>query len=306
MPSVEVSIHDGILPQRVDRGGLNVREDVLCTDAKGRTKAKLQKRSEAVFEEMGEEIRRVLEPDETIFYIATAQPMPGAFAQFFGGGWHAYSLPRSLLILTDRRLLALRQRKHIGGWTWDRGVRAARWGDVQDVSSGGIFSRSVTFRFRSGERQAYWRFALGNSNKVVLVARALQVHASGEVSGAGRMVSLCPRCLAQLAPRHYRCATCGLQFKDEGTLLRRGILIPGGASLYVGATGLGVLRSVFEAVILLSILLSLSRAITSPKGSSAAATLAAAILLELGVLALDKVMAIALSRPQIRDFIPSE
>jgi hypothetical protein len=306
MPSADFPIHAAVPPQRIDKNGVRVREDVLYGDSKGRSKGKLRKRANAVFEQLGEELRRVLEPDETIFYIAVAQAMPGAFAQFFGGGWHTYSLPRTLLFFTERRIIAFRQRKHITSWVWDRGIRTVRWGDVQNGKPGGFVTRYLTLKFRNGEQQGYWRFASGDFKKVRLLVDTLRVQASGETAAAGGMVSLCPGCLAPLSQRTYQCPGCGFRFKDEKTLVRRGILIPGGASLYVGATGLGVLRSVFETIILLSILTSVYRAIRDPRGLAVVGPLMLAVVFECGVLILDKMMAIALSRPQIRDFLPLE
>ena len=120
------------------------------------------------------------------------------------------------------------------------------------------------------------------------------------------MVSLCPGCLKALTPGSYQCPGCSARFRDEKTLLWRGIVIPGGASLYVGANGLGVMRAIFEAVLLLVIFISVYRAIQEPKASKAAADLLAGAAVECGLLVVDKLMAIALSLPQIRDFIPVE
>lgn len=309
VPSADVPIHSAVPPRRVDREGFWIREDVLYTNAKGRDKQKLHKRAKATFELLGEVLRRVLERDETIFYIAVTQAMPGALAQFahlVGGGWHSYSLPRALLIFTERRIIALRERKHFSKWVWDRGIRVARWGDVQDTKSAGFIANRLTVKFRDGGRQQYWKFASGDLQKVTMLITALKANASGEVATAGRMIALCPRCLTTLSPGNYQCPSCGFRFKDEKTLLQRGILIPGGASLYVGATGVGVLRSVFEMLVTLSILGSIYR-LTHQAGSSAVmAPLMMGLYMEILVLAIDKAMAIAFSRPQIRDFLPAE
>jgi len=117
-------------------------------------------------------------------------------------------------------------------------------------------------------------------------------------------VSLCPNCLAVLATRNYKCQSCGVQFKDEKTLLKRALVIPGGASLYVGANVLGVLRGVFEAIITLSILVSLIGLIGAPRGSAAENALATSIVVECGILLVDKLLAYYLALPQVRDFIP--
>jgi len=306
MPSADVPIHSSISPQRVDRAGLAVREDVLYSDAKGRDKKKLHKRAEDAFEDLGDILRRILEPGETIFYIAAAQVMPGAGAQFFGGGWHMYSIPRTLLFFTERRVIALRLRKRMSGWNWNRGIRTVRWGDVLKITGGGAFSRSLTFTFRNGGKQAYWRFAWGDTKRVRLLIDTLQPHGAGETTAAGGMASLCPNCLAPLVARNYQCPQCGIRFKDEKTLIWRGILIPGGASLYVGATGLGIFRAIFETAILASVLFSLYRAIQAPTASSAAADFATAIVGECAFLFFDKLVAILTSLPLVRDFIPAE
>ncbi len=152
----------------------------------------------------------------------------------------------------------------------------------------------------------YWRFASGDLKKARLLIDTLRPHGSGETTAAGGMVSLCPACLATLSPKTYECQGCGLRFKDEKTLLRRGILIPGGASFYVGATGLGILRSISESIFLVILLLFLAAAIARPGGSKDAANVFTGALFILGLLTLDKTMAIATSRQQIRDFLPAK
>jgi hypothetical protein len=68
----------------------------------------------------------------------------------------------------------------------------------------------------------------------------------------------------------------------------------------------GALRGVFEAIVLFVIFRSILSAIREPHASKAAAGLLAGIAAECFILALDKVMAIALSLSQVRDFIPVE
>jgi hypothetical protein len=304
MANSDIQIYPSIPARRIDREGFNVREDVLYSDAKGREKKKIRKRATEALSSVGDVLRRVLEPGETIFYIAAAQAVPGALAQFFGGGWHMYSLPRTLFIVTDRRIIALRLRKKMRGWNWNRGIQTARWGDLSGVKAGGFLSRTLMLTFRNGEKRPYWRFASGDAKKLALLTGTLRMHASGETSAAGGMLSLCPKCLAALSPKHYKCASCGAEFKDEKTLWQRGLMIPGGASLYVGASGLGVLRAIFEAVITLSILvsaLSLFRASGNPEVQGRIMT---GIVFECMILILDKLLAYYLALPQVRDFIP--
>jgi hypothetical protein len=306
MASIDVSIHANVPARLLDRNGLRVREDVLYTDAKGREKSKLHKRADKVFDDLSDILRRVLELTETVFYIAETQIMPSAFVQFFGGGWHSYSIPRTVLFFTERRIIAFRLRKHMRGWIWDRGLREVRWGDLLDVVPGGFLARWLALKFRNGEKQAYWRFPVGDFKKIRLLIQILQPGGAGISTAVGGIVSLCPKCLATLAPRNYQCLSCGERFKDEKSLVWRGIVIPGGASLYVGASGLGVLRAAFETILLFGIFWSVLRAVQDSNASKAATGLFAAIAAECAVLVVDKLMAIGLSLPQIRDFIPVE
>jgi hypothetical protein len=304
MANADIQIYATIPARRVESAGYKIREDVLYSDAKGREKTKLRKRASEAFEDLGDVLRRVLEPDETIFYIAPTQAMPGALAQFFGGGWHMYSIPRTLFFLTDRRIIALRLRKRMSGWDWNRGIQTVRWGDIVSATGGGFLSRNLTVKFRNGETRQYWRFGWGDLKKVRQVIDGLRAHATGDAAAAGGMVSLCPNCLAALAARNYKCQSCGVEFKDEKTLLKRALVIPGGASLYVGANGLGALRAVFEAIVTLGILVSLVGLISAPRGSTAESALGSSLVMECAVLFVDKILAYYLALPQVRDFIP--
>ncbi len=301
MPTTDLVIHTTLTPQQTARNGLNVREDTLYTDAKGKEKSKIRKRAEDALADLDEILRRVLEPNETIFYIAKAQATPNFAAQFFGGAWHTYSLPHFLLFFTERRIIAFRVRKRKGRLSWDRGIRTVRWGDVQDASLGRFLNQRLTLKFRNGERQAYWRFASGDLKKVGLLVGILRPHGSGETTAAGAMAALCPACLSTLSPGTYLCQGCGLRFKDEKTLVRRGILIPGGASFYVGATGLGIVRAISESILLLILLAFLAGAIAEPQ--NAAANFGPALFI-IAILALDKGTANLYSRQQVRDFLP--
>lgn len=232
--------------------------------------------------------------------------MPSAFVQFFSGGWHSYSIPRTVLFFTERRIIAFRLRKRMRGWIWDRGLREVRWGDLLEAVPGGFLVRCLVLKFRNGEKQAYWRFPFGDFKTIRLLIQILQPSGAGISTAAGGLVSLCPKCLATLAPRNYQCLSCGERFKDEKSLVWRGIVIPGGASLYVGASGLGVLRAVFETILLFGIFLSAFKAVREPNASKPVAGLLTAIAAECAVLMVDKLMAIGVSLPQIRDFIPVE
>jgi hypothetical protein len=82
MANADIQIYPTIPARRVDQDGFFVREDVLYSDRKGREKSKLRKSARAMLDALGDVLRRVLEKDETILYIAPAQAMPGALGPF--------------------------------------------------------------------------------------------------------------------------------------------------------------------------------------------------------------------------------
>lgn len=304
MAAIDQPVHPGKSAQRVDRSGLTVREDTLYSDAKGNEKSSVRKRAESVLERMGEFLRRVVEPDEAIFYIARAQVMPGVLEQLFMGWLGTISMPGALLVFTNKRIIALRIRnKGFQNWEWDRGVRVARWGDIEKIKVKGIFSRVLTLKLRSGQKVSYWRLTATDAKKINLLVNALQPGSSGETSSTGAMNSLCPGCLSALTEKHYQCPKCQMQFKTEKPLVWRGLLIPGGACFYVGMVPLGVLRLIGESILLLVTLGLLIDALNSPSAESTSDAIGALIALVL-ILVFEKAVGIAHSRRIVRDFLP--
>lgn len=305
MPVLDIPVHTPGVPRRSVENGFAIREDTLYTDAKGKEGARIRERARATLDGLREILGRVLEPDEAIYYVAGGQMMPGAFQQFFLG-WHSYALPRVVFVLTGRRILLLRVRGKLSlSVKWDRGIHTIRWGDLASFKAGGLISPYLRLKTKSGEALSFWRISRGDIKKINLLAGFLQEHACGETSASGAPNALCPSCLATLVPRRYECPQCGLAFKDEKTLAWRGILIPGGASFYAGMTGLGVLRAIFECVVLLDIAAQLATALRYPAGSVESQQRLGVILVLCFFLVMDKAIAILCCRQEIRDFLPA-
>jgi hypothetical protein len=286
--------------------GFKVREDILFTDAKGNLKPKIQNEAELALERLREPLHRLLEPDESILFIAYAQMMPGTGEQLVLG-WHVYALPRVALVFTNRRILSFRVRSQgLRGWKWDRGIHTVRWGDLESANAKGWLSRVFKLKMRSGEKVSYWRIKRGDAKKIRLLIQTLLPHASGESSAYATREALCPDCLGKLVPRQYECVGCRLTFKSEKELFWRGLVIPGGASFYIGMTSLGALRMIFESFFLILIIsLVWDGTRQGHAVSSEERPLVSAIVL-LVILLLEKLIAIAVSRRQIRDFLPAK
>lgn len=306
MPVADIPIHSSSGALKTERNGLPIRPDTLYAGANGTEKPKIRENSDEMLDNLDEVLKRVLEAGETIFFIGRAQVMPGAFEQLVLG-WHTYSLPRVALLLTDRRIIALRTRgKFPFSWRWDRGIRSIKWADLESVKRKGLITKYFTLKLRRGDTMSFWRISRSDAKRIKAISDVLSREASGQISASGATDSLCPSCLNVLTPAQYHCAGCQLVFKTEASLIRRGIFIPGGASFYVGQPVLGLLRGIVEVLFLLIVLSQGLLAILSPSGSAAARAAWAMAGFFLFILILDKLIAILICRRQVRDFLPEK
>lgn len=246
-----------VFPDRVPQVtllfGVLVREDLAFTDAKGRDNMGVRKGAEQALERLQSILPRVLAPGETVLLISPAQCQSVNLDSIFLGIVVAMALSKSCLVLTNRRLLRFRtQSSGLAGWKWDDGVASLLWGDAAEIKPGGFAGNQLTVRSRSGSKEIFMGLARPFMAKLKRMLPILLPNSSGDASAAGAEVALCPRCLAVLVPRNYQCPQCGQAFKDEKTLLRRTIVIPGGECFYVGHAGLGVLLGLSELILLVA------------------------------------------------------
>jgi hypothetical protein len=310
MPDANLPVHASEAPQLTTHSGLPLREDVLYTNAQGKEKTGIRKRADQALGRLKDVLARLVGPDEVILYVARAQVYPNLLEQLFSG-WHYYLRPSAQLVFTNRRLLVFRTcAQGWGRWKWDRGIRSLCWGDVAEAKVKGGLNRMFELGFRNGARERFWRIRAADARKIRLLVSLVVPAGAGDSSAAQGFLSLCPTCLGALAPRVYLCPQCRAMFKDEGTLLRRGLLIPGGACFYVGWTTLGVLNMLAEGLLLLAVISFVVGAFFSTPGASAhrdasrvGDAITAAMVL-LAFLVLDKSVAWIHCRGYVRDFVP--
>lgn len=312
MPDANLAIHEKQVPQLTTHTGLRLREDVLYSNAKGEEKAGIRKRTDQALERLKDGLSRLLQPDEAILYVAKAQVYPTWVEQFLSR-WHQNLRPSVQFVFTNRRLLVLRTRaKGVMNWKWDRGIRTVRWGDVEGEKVKGFLMRILELKTRNGVKERFWRISMADLKKIRVLLGLLVPASAGDTSATQGFVSLCPTCLTALTPRIYACPQCRAKFKDEKTLLRRALLIPGGACFYVGWTGLGVLNAFIEAFLLIDFgfICMQTYSSTSPEtqgsGLPRAEELLTILVILLVVLSLEKLVAWIHCRWYVRDFIPAE
>ncbi|PYU34558.1 MAG: hypothetical protein DMG31_05855 [Acidobacteria bacterium] len=250
MADPNLPIHSTRLPQITPGSGLSVREDVAFSDAQGHERPRVRKAANQTFSRLQEILPRVLQSREVVLYALAAQAPISPLAQLFLG-WQAYGFTRTILVLTNLRLLRFRIRsKGWNRWIWDQGVQSVALGDISESRVKGFLSPQLSLHYRDGRKERYWRLRMRDARKLKTILPPLLQNSTGTVSPAGGMIPLCPKCLATLSPNTYRCSQCGQVFKDEKTL-RRFLLIPGGEYFYVGQNHIGVLHGLGQAMWLL-------------------------------------------------------
>jgi hypothetical protein len=303
MPTAQIPVHTDQSVRLSSHFGIPLREDTAFTNRRG-----IRKRAEQALDKLQEPLRKMLEPDEAVLYIARGQIMPSRVEQFFLGV-HAYYLAPAMLVLTNRRLLHL-----FVTWNgmWKRGIRSARWGDMEEAKVKGLLSAKLRIKYRDGKKEIYWRMRSDDGKKIQLLLEVLLPTAAGETSPALSMTSVCPDCRSALTPGLYECPQCRLKFKDERTALRRSLLIPGGGFFYTGHTLLGMAHCLVDLVLLfylaISVLVALGAVQPEPTPGGApqdrfAALVVVAFLAIL--LGLHKWITTRISRNLIRNYIPA-
>jgi len=254
----DLPIHPSQPPQLTTVDGVPLREDVLFTNQKGEPDEGRKRRAIEALSSLREILPSLLEKDETVLYVVkTCQAPMGSLEQFLLG-WNAYRVSATRLVFTNLRLL------HFGMQTekkWRRTVKAVRWGDIKEAKVKGWLNRMLQLRYANGTSERYWRLQKKDSLKIKSVLDAVIPQSRGQVTAAQGFQSICPDCRAVLTAGKYECASCGLRFKDEKTLLIRTILIPGGGYMYASMTLLGVLNFFTEGLFTVAAISSILMAV---------------------------------------------
>lgn len=299
MPSAEIRVHPEQPARLGSRGGVRLREDSVYTNHKGQEKKGIRKRADQALGELQEPLSKMLEADEAVLYIARAQAPASAFEQL-AFSWYIYHVTGTVLVLTNRRLL------HFGvtrDGQWKKSLRSVRWGDLKEAKlKGALFNSMLVLTYEKGKKETYWSLKREDGKKIKLLLAGLLPGSVGEASGAEGMVSLCPDCLAALTPRVYQCGQCSLAFKDEKTLLKRSLLIPGGGYFYTGYWFLGIGDFFVEAYLLILVIGSLHIALGPSEQDPGVALVAAGLVAVL--LAVEKWFTIHHCKRFIREYIP--
>ena len=307
MRDIYTRFHADQNPRVVSFSTLKVREDTLYTNAAGEEKSRIRKRAEKALTKLEEPLRKVLGADEVILYAAGALAPVTTFEQLTFG-WYIYQSSRSVLVITNLRLLQFR----VGtNGNWRSQVRSVGWGDVEEVKVKGLLSKTLQLKYRDGRKEKYWGIQRVDGNKIQFLLETLMPASTAEASAANGVMSLCPGCFCPLTSRVYQCTKCGMSFRDERSMLWRSLLIPGGGYFYARLWFLGAMDCLAEAILLLMLIvwvliaLGLTAPASRPNEAPTTAEDALIVVVFLVViLAIKKGVTIYHCRRRIREFIP--
>ncbi len=309
MPAADIAVHPEQIPRQGSRAGVRLREDTVYADHKGRESRGVRKRADKALDKLQDALTRILEPDEVVFYLARCQAPVGALEQFTFG-WYIYYVTGTVLVFTNLRVLHFLVRRDL---SWKRSLRSVRWGDLEQAQVKGWLSPQLYFKYRNGKQEKYWGLRRDDANKIKALVAVLLPGSLGASTPAQAMVSLCPDCLAELTPRVYQCHKCSLMFKDERTMVRRSLLIPGGGYFYTGQWFLGTGDFIVEAYLLVMTLVWVLVAFgvmaeplePGEEAVGRGGAVFVAVFLAV-ILTLEKLLTIHHCRRFVRNFIPSK
>ncbi|MCI0404246.1 MAG: hypothetical protein L0212_12135 [Acidobacteria bacterium] len=312
MPVKDIPIHPEQPPQILSLDGVLLREDTLYTNRKGKEKRGIRKRAEDALAKLKGTLAAVLEPDEAVLFVARGQA-PTTLVEQLTFGYYIYYVTASLLVFTNRRMLDFHlDVGSFGRWKWTHGLRAVRWGDVQQAAVKGLLTRSLELKYRTGKKETYHLARWSDANKIKMLVPSLLHGSAGEASPAQGMVSLCPDCYAFLAERADECSGCQLRFKTTKEMIWRSVLFPGGGYFYTGHWSLGILDALVESFLVFGVAMWVAvaagfaqpfRGPLEPQATSSEALAAAAFLVV--ILAIEKLFTIYHGKRFLQVFIPA-
>jgi len=171
----------------------------------------------------------VLDPDETVLYVAPVIHNPRFFDVFGFGMWYVYFF-RAALVLTDRRLIEIMLRKPDRA---DTRICSYSWGQVKDLK---FTFGTLTLKPAEGRTQK-WKIQERGDRKLLklLLPKINDQLLPGDIH-APRPVPLwhCPECGAATPKRPAECSNCGTRFKTPGLAAALALAFPGAGLLYAG------------------------------------------------------------------------
>jgi hypothetical protein len=227
MIASDAIVYENLMPEVVKQGPLELRQDLLGRDYKGKASQGIAKRTSGLIRKLQPALAKFLEPGEQVLYIARVQRHASGLIQYTMG-WYIYYASAAVIVLTNHRLLHLRVTSNN---QWDKGIRTCSWSEVESATVSGWIGRMLKLKFRNGTNYRYWRISRGDALNIAKILPLVLKKHEGVPYKAHALVSLCPDCKQELTPAASSCSGCGLAFKVKNTMYWLS-LVPSAAYIY--------------------------------------------------------------------------
>jgi hypothetical protein len=273
---------------------LRINEETCFTDIKGKKKPRVRKQLSKLLGKATPILQKTMEPEEEIQYIAPAIS-PYSVLEILTTGWVITVIRRSLIVVTDRRILHLPTKSN---YTPKSSISQIRFADIEEAKITGGLGKKLDLRYRNGRKESFTGFPGKVAKKLsaVLTGRA----GDGTPTALAGRHHLCPRCQHPLTTESFTCPSCQLVFKDQKKATRYSLLIPGGGYFYTGHPVMGSVDALVELFFLLAFLGGFA---LLAEGDVEAVS----VLVMFGVLlGLEKLLTIYHSRHYVTEFLPAK
>jgi hypothetical protein len=220
-------VHENVMPEMVKNGRLELRQDVLGRDYKGKSNKGIAKKTSGLITKVRPALSKFLEAGEQVLYVARVQRHASGVIQYTMG-WYIYYAAATVIVLTDRRLLHLRVKNNN---EWDKGIRSCAWSEIESAQVKGWLSRALYLKFKNGTKYRYWRISRADALNIEKILPLLLKAHEGAPQTSGSPSWLCPECKHVLETGTEHCQGCGLAFKRKKTMYWLS-LVPAAAYIY--------------------------------------------------------------------------
>jgi hypothetical protein len=301
-------VHENVMPEMVKNGRLELRQDVLGRDYKGKSDKRIAKKTSDLITKIRPVLSKFLEAGEQVLYVARVQRHASGLIRYTMG-WYIYYASATVIVLTDRRVLHLRVKNNN---EWDKGIRSCAWSEVESGQVKGWLGRALYLKFKDGTTYRYWRISRADALNIEKILPLLLKAHEGAPQTSGSPAWLCPECKHILAAGTEHCQGCGLSFKRKKTMYWLS-LVPAAAYIYTRKwfLAIGDLIGQGYAYVLLSLavfaFIGALLGLKSAGGKSLSMNDGASILiLGLIIFGLDVIITIHHNNYFIEDFIPTD
>lgn len=283
-----MSVDSGVL------ASMKIDAQSCFSDAKGRPKARFERRVRNLLRKAAPLLSQVLEEGEAIRFVAPATT-PFSALEFLTTGWVIQVVKRCLLVVTDRRVLHLPTKSD---FTPRGSVSQIRFVDLKQAKVSSFLSRKLRLSYRNGKKEDFGALT-GLAAKKLGALLPSQTGQGAATAAAGRHF-ICPRCTGALRTGALRCQECGLVFRDRKRALRYSLVFPGGGYFYTGHVLLGIVDALVEGFLLLALI---SGVVVALEGDPEAPALLGVFGL---LLALEKAITIYHAQHYVAEFRPKK